>query len=68
MVVGYGAAAKGNTLLNFAGVRPDLVSYIVDKNPYKQNMFCPGSKIPIVSEKRLIEDKPDFVIIFPLEF
>ena len=50
-VVGYGAAAKGNTLLNFAGVRPDLVSYIVDKNPYKQNMFCPGSKIPIVSEK-----------------
>ena len=68
MVVGYGAAAKGNTLLNFAGVRPDLVSYIVDKNPYKQNMFCPGSKIPIVSENRLMEDKPDFVIIFPWNF
>ena len=46
-VVGYGAAAKGNTLLNFAGIRPDLISYVVDRNPAKQDKFLPGSRIPM---------------------
>jgi SAM-dependent methyltransferase len=61
----YGAAAKGNTLLNFGGVRPDLLPYVVDRNPAKQGQFMPGSRIPIVSEKRLIDHKPDFIIILP---
>ena len=65
LVVGYGAAAKGNTLLNFAGVRSDLIRYVVDRSPHKQNKFMPGSRIPIVSEERLSVDKPDFVVIFP---
>lgn len=64
-VVGYGAAAKGNTLLNYAGVRSDLISFVVDKNPYKQNKFLPGSRIPIVDEHFLLEYKPDFIVIFP---
>jgi len=65
IVVGYGAAAKANTLLNFAGVRLDLIRYIVDRNPHKQGKFMPGSRIPIVSEDHLKIDMPDFVIIFP---
>jgi hypothetical protein len=65
VVVGYGAAAKGNTLLNFAGVKSDLIRYVVDRSPHKQNKFMPGSRIPIVSEDRLRIDKPDYVVIFP---
>lgn len=61
----YGAAAKGNTLLNFAGARPDLIPYVVDRNPAKQSQFMPGSRIPIVPESRLIEDRPDIVVILP---
>lgn len=61
----YGAAAKGNTLLNFGGIRPDLLPYIVDRNPAKQGQFMPGSRIPIVSEKQLIDHKPDFIVILP---
>jgi SAM-dependent methyltransferase len=64
-VVGYGAAAKGNTLLNYAGVRPDLVPYVVDASPHKQGLFLPGSRIPIVSEQRLREDRPDVVLVLP---
>lgn len=64
-VVGYGAAAKGNTLLNFSGVRADLLSYVVDRNPAKQNKYLPGSRIPVVSENQLLIDKPNWVIIFP---
>ena len=64
-VVGYGAAAKGNTLLNFAGVRSDLMSYIVDKNPAKQHKFMPGSRIPIVDESHLINHKPNYILILP---
>lgn len=64
-VAAYGAAAKGNTLLNFAGVRPDLVQYVVDRNPAKQEKFMPGSRIPIVSEERLQNAKPDYVLILP---
>jgi SAM-dependent methyltransferase len=65
LVVGYGAAAKGNTLLNFAGVRRDLVSYVVDRSPHKQGKYLPGSRIPIVDENRLNADLPDYVVIFP---
>jgi C-methyltransferase-like protein/putative zinc binding protein/methyltransferase family protein len=64
-VVGYGAAAKGNTLMNFAGVRPDLVAFVADANPAKQGRFLPGSRIPVVGEGELREARPDFVIIFP---
>lgn len=64
-VVAYGAAAKGNTLLNFAGVRPDLLSYVVDRNPAKQHKFMPGSRIPIVAEPYLRADRPNFVLILP---
>lgn len=64
-VAAYGAAAKGNTLLNFTGVRPDLLSYVVDKNPAKQGKFMPGSRIPIVSEEHLKADRPDRILILP---
>ncbi|MEM8638653.1 MAG: class I SAM-dependent methyltransferase [Cyanobacteria bacterium P01_G01_bin.54] len=64
-VVGYGAAAKGNTLLNYAGVRPDLISWVVDRNPAKQCKFLPGSRIPIVEETYLQIQKPDYVVILP---
>jgi SAM-dependent methyltransferase len=64
-VAAYGAAAKGNTLLNYAGVRPDLLPYVVDKNPNKQGKYLPGSRIPIVSEAHLREQRPDYVVILP---
>lgn len=64
-VAAYGAAAKGNTLLNYAGVRPDLISYVVDLNPAKQGKCLPGSRIPIVAEDFLKQDRPDFVVILP---
>lgn len=61
----YGAAAKGNTLLNFAGIRPDLLPYVVDKNPAKQGKCMPGSRIPIVDEAYLKAHRPDFILILP---
>lgn len=61
----YGAAAKGNTLLNFAGVRPDLVPYVVDRNPAKAGRYMPGSRIPIVDEAHLLADRPDYILILP---
>lgn len=61
----YGAAAKGNTLLNFAGVRPDLLPYVVDKNPAKQGKYLPGSRIPIVDEAHLKAHRPERVVILP---
>ena len=64
-VAAYGAAAKGNTLLNFAGIRRDLISYVSDRNPAKQRKFLPGSRIPIVSEDFLYRDQPDYVVILP---
>lgn len=64
-VAAYGAAAKGNTLLNFAGVRPDLLPYVADRNPAKQGKFMPGSRIPIVDEAHLKEHKPDRILILP---
>jgi len=64
-VAAYGAAAKGNTLLNYCGIKNDLISFVVDANPHKQNKFLPASHIPVVNEAHLKEAKPDFVIIFP---
>ena len=64
-VAAYGAAAKGNTLLNYAGVRPDLLPWVVDRNPAKQGKFLPGSRIPIVAESRIREEQPDYLLILP---
>lgn len=64
-VAGYGAAAKGNTLMNYAGVRPDLLTYVVDRNPAKQDKFLPGCRIPIVAEAHLKQTRPDYVVILP---
>lgn len=64
-VIGYGAAAKGNTLLNYAGIRPDLIGYVVDASPHKQGRHLPGSRIPVVAESRIRESRPDFVVILP---
>jgi len=64
-VVGYGAAAKGNTLMNFSGVRPDLFTYVIDKSNAKQGKFMPGSRVPIMNESQLKKDRPDYVVIFP---
>jgi 2-polyprenyl-3-methyl-5-hydroxy-6-metoxy-1,4-benzoquinol methylase len=64
-VAAYGAAAKGNTLLNYAGVRQDLISFVVDRNPAKQGKYLPGSRIPIVAPELLAERKPDYVLILP---
>ena len=64
-IAGYGAAAKGNTLLNFAGVRPDLLPYVVDRNPAKQGKFLPGSKIPITDVSNIKAYKPDIIFILP---
>lgn len=64
-VAAYGAAAKGNTLMNFAGIRQDLISFVVDRNPAKQGKYMPGSRIPIVDETVLHEERPDYVVILP---
>lgn len=61
----YGAAAKGNTLMNFAGTRPDLIPYVVDKATAKQGRFMPGSRIPIVAPDHLDADRPDIIVILP---
>ncbi|MFP5040096.1 methyltransferase domain-containing protein [Parasediminibacterium sp. JCM 36343] len=64
-VAAYGAAAKGNTLLNYCGIKSDLIDYVVDANPHKQDKFLPASHIPVLSEAHLKKDQPDFVIILP---
>ncbi|MDO9416278.1 class I SAM-dependent methyltransferase [Pararhizobium sp.] len=64
-VAAYGAAAKGNTLLNFAGVKPDLLTFVVDKNPAKQGQLLPGSRIPVMTEDELKSRKPERVVILP---
>jgi hypothetical protein len=64
-VAAYGAAAKGNTLLNYCGVKNDLISFVVDANPHKQNKFLPASHIPVINEAVLKSEKPDYVIILP---
>lgn len=64
-VAAYGAAAKGNTLLNYCGIKNDLIQYVVDLNPNKQGKFLPGSHIPVVNEQLLVENQPDYVLILP---
>lgn len=64
-VAAYGAAAKGNTLLNFSGVKGNLISFVVDASPHKQGKFLPGSRIPVLSLEQMMKFNPDFVIIFP---
>ncbi len=64
-VAAYGAAAKGNTLMNYAGVRPDLISFVADRNPAKQGKYTPGGRIPIVAESVIRQRRPDFVVILP---
>jgi hypothetical protein len=64
-VVGYGAPGKGNTLLNHCGIRPDLLAYTVDRNPYKHGRFTPGTRIPILPPEQIEVDKPDYVLVLP---
>ena len=64
-VIAYGAAAKGNTIMNFSGIHSDLISCVVDKNPNKSGKFMPGSRIPIVDESIIKEKKPEYVMILP---
>lgn len=65
LIVGYGAPAKGNTLLNYCGLRTDFIDYTVDRNPHKQGLFLPGTHIPIKSPDRIRETKPDYLLILP---
>ena len=64
-VVGYGAPGKGNTLLNYCGIRPDLLAYTVDRNPYKHGRFTPGTRIPVLPPERIAADRPDYVLVLP---
>ncbi|AUS79024.1 class I SAM-dependent methyltransferase [Actinoalloteichus sp. AHMU CJ021] len=64
-VVGYGAPGKGNTLLNHCGIRPDLLPYTVDRNPYKHGRYTPGARIPVHPPERLALDRPDYVLVLP---
>jgi hypothetical protein len=63
--MGYGAPAKGNTLLNYCGVGPDLLELTVDRSPHKQGLHLPGTRIPIAGPDRLREERPDYVLILP---
>lgn len=65
LVVGYGAPGKGNTLLNYCGIRPDLLAYTVDRNPYKHGRFTPGTRIPIHDPAQIAKDRPDVVLALP---
>ncbi|MEE9141716.1 MAG: class I SAM-dependent methyltransferase, partial [Gammaproteobacteria bacterium] len=64
-IVGYGAPGKGNTLLNYCGIRTDFLDYTVDRNPYKQGKYTPGTRIPIHSPERIRETRPDYILILP---
>ena len=64
-VVGYGAPGKGNTLLNYCGIRTDLIEYLVDRNPYKHGKFTPGARLPIHAVDRLDKDRPDVIVVLP---
>lgn len=64
-IVGYGAPGKGNTLLNYCGIRTDFIDFTVDRNPYKHGKFTPGTHIPILPPERLAEARPDYVLILP---
>jgi hypothetical protein len=65
LIAGYGAPGKGNTLLNYCGIRTDFIDYTVDRNPYKQGKYTPGTHIPILAPERIRETKPDYIFILP---
>jgi hypothetical protein len=64
-IAGYGAAAKGNTLLNYCGVGTDFLDFVADRSPHKQNCLLPGTRIPISAPERIREARPDYVLILP---
>ena len=64
-IAAYGAAAKGNTLLNFCGIRSDLISYVVDQSPAKQGTYLPGTHLPVLAPEHIFQDRPDFLLILP---
>jgi hypothetical protein len=64
-VAGYGAPGKGNTLLNYCGIRTDFIDFVVDRNPYKHGKYLPGSRIPIYAPDKIDQMKPDYVLILP---
>jgi hypothetical protein len=64
-IAAYGAPAKGNTLLNYCGIRTDFIDYTVDRSPAKQNTFLPGSRIPVYAPEKIFETQPDYVVILP---
>ncbi|MGH7410234.1 MAG: methyltransferase C-terminal domain-containing protein, partial [Candidatus Methylomirabilis sp.] len=64
-IAGYGAPGKGNTLLNYCGIRTDFLDYTVDRSPYKQGRYTPGTRIPILAPETLKQTRPDFVFILP---
>jgi hypothetical protein len=64
-VVGYGAAAKGNTLLNYCGIRQDFLDYVVDRSPHKQGKYLPGTHIPVIEPQKVFETQPDYLLILP---
>jgi C-methyltransferase C-terminal domain len=64
-IVGYGAPGKGNTLLNYCGIRTDMLDYTVDRNPYKQGKYTPGTHIPILSPDQIRASRPDYVFLLP---
>lgn len=67
-IVGYGAPGKGNTMLNYCGIRQDFIDFTVDRNPYKQGRYLPGTHIPIHAPERLDEARPDYILILPWNF
>jgi SAM-dependent methyltransferase len=67
-IAGYGAPGKGNTLLNYCGIRTDFLDFTVDRNPYKQGKYLPGTHIPIHSPDRIMEERPEYVLILPWNF
>jgi hypothetical protein len=64
-IVGYGAPGKGNTLLNYCGIRTDLLDYTVDRNPHKHGRYLPGTHIPIYAPEKIADTRPDFILILP---
>ncbi len=64
-IAGYGAPGKGNTMLNYCGIRTDFLDYTVDRNPYKQGRFLPGTHVPILHPDKIKETKPDYILILP---